>query len=125
MLIDDDPDDNFLHTKAIKKINLDVNVVAIDNGKEALGHLTNNSLPYPDLIFLDINMYAMSGWEFLELYDKLNKVHPHPILVMLSTSSHPADKLKAKQSGLVAEYVTKPLTELVLKIIIARYFTSL
>src|SRR5688572_14604805 len=73
MLIDDNPDDNFIHERAIKKINSESVVITKLSGADALSYLKSRETPCSDLIFLDINMPEMNGWEFLERYRKLDK----------------------------------------------------
>jgi CheY-like chemotaxis protein len=99
LLVDDNPDDNFYHERVIKK-----NI-------------------HPDLILLDINMPGMNGWEFLEEYNKLEKqFQSHAIVVMLTTSGNPDDKMKAKLFSSVSDFKTKPLTKEMLEDIIVKYF---
>jgi CheY-like chemotaxis protein len=124
MLIDDNPDDNFYHERQIKKSNLVASIIIKKAAREALNYLKSNDineLMRPDLIFLDINMPGMNGWEFLEEYDKLeNKLKSRVVIVMLTTSDNPSDMDRAKHS--VIEFKTKPLTEEMLKEIIDSYF---
>ena len=126
MLVDDDSDDNFFHERVIKQSNAANTVVAKQTGMDALEYLKlkkdDVQLP-PDLIFLDINMPGMNGWEFLEEYNKLDgKVKSCAIVVMLTTSENPDDKMKAKAMNLASGFKTKPLTQEMLEEIIAEYF---
>src|SRR5438445_13790262 len=99
MLVDDNPDDNFFHERVIKKDNAAEFVVAKQTGMDALEYLKSkksNEDPHPDLIFLDINMPGMNGWEFLEEYNKLDEIFKsRAIIIMLTTSENPDDKMKA------------------------------
>ena len=123
MLIDDNPDDNFFHEREIRKTNLASNVIAMNSGMQALEYLRSKTEPHADLIFLDINMPGMNGWEFLEEYNQLGKeLQSHAIVMMLTTSQNPDDKVKAEISGNVSEYITKPLTKEIFKEIVAKYF---
>lgn len=122
LLIDDDKATNFLHREIIMESGLVEKVVEIQSGYEALEYLEkmeNGQYPQPDIIFLDINMPAMSGWEFLEEYDKLDEGKKAKIVVvMLTTSINPDDKDMAKSKGLVNGFYNKPLTfEMIEKII--------
>src|SRR3984957_13115620 len=112
MLIDDSPDDNFFHKREIKKADIATTIITESSGEEALAYLKSNQEPHSDLIFLDINMPGMNGWEFLEEYSLLDDVlKSRATIIMLSTSDNPGDIAKAKQWSFVADYITKPLTK--------------
>lgn len=85
------------------------------NGKEAIdyyGELSASSTEhYPDLVFLDLNMPYMDGWEFLDefagnYYQQFNKTK----IVILSSSRTASEKNKALAYPMVVDYLTKPLT---------------
>lgn len=126
MLVDDNPDDNFFHERVILKNNAAASVVIKQSGKEALEYLKTKHLhsdKHPDLIFTDINMPGMNGWEFIEEYKKLDKaLQSLAIVVMLTTSENPDDKLKTQQANLPLDFKTKPLTKTMLDEIIGKYF---
>ena len=126
MLVDDDPDDNFFHERVIKKSDAANTVIAKQTGMAALEYLTSksdHSDTHPDLIFLDINMPGMNGWEFLIEYNQLDRaLQGYAIVMMLTTSQNPDDKAKAEVSGNISEYITKPLTKEILKDIVDKYF---
>ena len=126
MLVDDNHDDNFFHEREIKKIHLTNIVKTKNSGIEALEYLkskNSNKDPHPDLIFLDINMPGMNGWEFLEEYNKLDKeLQSHAIIIMLTTSQNPDDEARAKTWPFVSDYVTKPLTKEIMENIVNKYF---
>ncbi len=123
MLVDDNPDDNFFHEREIKKCNLDNAIIIKDNAEEALAYSKSRKKPPADLIFLDINMPGMNGWEFLEEYNKLDKeVQGRAIVIMLTTSSNPDDMIQAKEWDFVIDYITKPLTQKILQDVIQKYF---
>ena len=126
MLVDDDADDNFFHEREIKKVNVE-NIVIAENsamkGLEYLRSMKSNKDPYPDLIFLDINMPRMNGWEFLQEYNRLDKeLQTRAIIIMLTTSENPNDKLRAKTWDFVRDYISKPLTREIMREIIATHF---
>jgi CheY-like chemotaxis protein len=126
MLVDDNHDDNFFHEREIKKNNLAINVIAKKTGLEALDYLKSKKVipnMQPDLIFLDINMPGMNGWEFLKEYNQLDiKLHSEVIIIMLTTSDNPDDEAKAKTWDFVSDYITKPLTKEKMEVIVNRYF---
>ena len=125
MLVDDNPDDNFFHERVILKSNAANFVIAKQSGQEALEYLKNKHLhidKHPDLIFTDINMPGMNGWEFLEEYKKLDKsLQGMAIVIMLTTSDNPEDKKRAIASNVSLDFKTKPLTKAMLEEIIDHY----
>jgi CheY-like chemotaxis protein len=126
MLVDDNPDDNFFHEREIKKSDHSNIVVTKNTGIEGLAYLKSSKVtnePHPDLIFLDINMPGMNGWEFLQEYNELDKeLQSRAIIIMLTTSENPVDEARAKKWNFVSEYVTKPLTKELLKDISLKFF---
>ena len=117
MLVDDDKAVNFMNKKVIKNINLTNTIYEKYNGQEAIDFLLNNPEPLPNLIFLDINMPIMDGWEFIEKFEKISSeiTKNIEIIFMLTTSLNPDDKEKAKNMKLVKSLINKPLTEKKLK----------
>jgi CheY-like chemotaxis protein len=124
MLIDDDADDNFFHQIVLRETNITDNIQVVTSGFEALKYLTSESV-IPDLIFLDINMPKMNGWEFLQEYNKLNIAQKAKIIIiMLTTSLNPADEAKANNINDVVAFKSKPLTADALEDILNKYFTD-
>ena len=126
MLVDDNPDDNFFHERVIRKFDATIRVVVMESAKDALQHLRDKHLHeelHPDLIFLDINMPAMNGWEFLDEYRELDALlQDNIVVIMLTTSDNPDDRERAKLKLLTTEFLTKPLTKEMLVTIKGKYF---
>lgn len=104
------------------------NVISTQSGIEALNYLNgviNNEQIKPDLIFLDINMPAMNGWEFLAEFEKIEASFRDTIkVILLSTSSDPADVKKSIDKHPVDDYINKPLSFPLLNEVLENHFTS-
>lgn len=126
LLIDDDKATNFLHEMVIKRTDCTEKVVAVESGQEALDYLQfkeNGKNPQPDLIFLDINMPAMNGWEFLDKYNELDKREKgRVVLMMLTTSLNPDDLDKSRKISDVHGFMNKPLTQKMLNETLEKHF---
>ena len=123
MLVDDNPDDNFFHKREIHKVNKETAIITKSSAVEALEYLKSKKDPHSDLIFLDINMPGMNGWEFLKEYHQLDKeLQSQAMIIMLTTSENPDDVLKSKSLSFVTDYITKPLTKEKMEKISDKYF---
>ncbi|QQD19690.1 response regulator [Spongiibacter nanhainus] len=115
LLIDDDAATNFLHRMVIEECGICDAITEAGDGLEALEYLTTATevgYPQPDLIFLDINMPRMDGWEFLRSYGDLpDECKAGAVIAMLTTSLNPDDRERAKQFDCVHCFENKPLDE--------------
>jgi CheY-like chemotaxis protein len=130
LLIDDDEPTNFYTQLIVEESGCTNHITVAQGGQEALDYLAGSSAqsdascPKPDLIFLDINMPAMDGWEFLDNYRKLSKErHSEVIVVMLTTSLNPDDRQKAYSIPEISGFESKPLTEEKLDRILREHFS--
>lgn len=126
MLIDDCEATNYYNQIIIERLDCTNTVVTAQGGPKALDYLKHSSLDgnqIPDLIFLDINMPGMNGWEFLEEYEKLSNLkQAKVVLLMLTTSLNPDDQLRASNIKNVKGFVNKPLEAEKLHELLAEYF---
>ncbi len=127
LLVEDDESTNYYNKIIINKADITKHIQVTWNGKEAIEFLENRdsheNYSQPELIFLDINMPKMDGWDFLEEYEKLTDVQRGKIvIIMLTTSSNPDDLKKAENFPLITCFKHKPLTVDILKEIMEKYF---
>jgi CheY-like chemotaxis protein len=130
LVIDDDEPTNFFTAMILEESGCTRHTKIVQSGMEALEYLIKSEtvnpdpeFPSPDLIFLDINMPAMDGWEFLEEYKKLNKTQ-EMIVVMLTTSLFPEDRIKAKELQEISCFENKPLTAEKITSVLEKYFAN-
>lgn len=114
ILIDDDPINNFLNKMILKKSFDVVKVNDFTNPKDGLGFIKSEiNHTNPDgktIVFLDINMPTISGWDFLEAFELLDPtIKEQYNIYILSSSVDPSDINRARTNSLVMGFVEKPL----------------
>ena len=130
LLVDDDISTNFIHRRIVENTKINVAVKEITSAREALDYLTYSGkyaqvedAPKAGIIFLDINMPGMNGWDFMAEYKKLDEKHKARIVVvMLTTSLNPDDELHAAKVEEIATYLHKPLNMQAFSTIADKYF---
>jgi CheY-like chemotaxis protein len=132
LLVDDDVPTNYIHRRIVQNTNIEVNVKSITSAQEALDYLTfsgkyeHDDTLRPGIIFLDINMPGMSGWDFMEEYGKIDAAHKaRTIVIMLTTSLNPDDELMASANKEIVTYMHKPLNEDAFVKIAGKYFEEI
>lgn len=106
LLADDDRDDAELFAEALTSIDPPVEFEHVPDGQAVFSFLNNKSRPKPDVIFLDLNMPEMSGWQCLAKLKNDMYYREIPV-IMYSTSTNPRDREIAVELGAVG-LVTKP-----------------
>lgn len=132
LLIDDDEPTNFLNKLILEEMNCAEQIQIAKSGREAINFLTpdyhdknNNDLLMPDLVFLDINMPAMDGWEFLDLFTVFNAARKRKtVTIMLTTSLNPEDETRSKSIAQVSGYKRKPLSSGMVEEILDQFFSA-
>lgn len=106
LLVDDDATANYLSKELLERMNAAKEIEVAENCLRALKLIAQSS---PDVIFLDIKMPAIDGFDFLERLKAL-ALEKKIKVVMLTSSLRPEDKLRAFSYKAVIEYLEKPLT---------------
>lgn len=126
LMIDDDKATIFINKRIINRHNKFNNVVSALGGVEGLKYLKSidkNDDKKPQLIFLDLNMPCMSGWDFIEEYKNLDQEIINGVkLIILTTSSDPKDISKSKKMDTVNGFINKPLSLLSLDKVYETHF---
>ncbi len=115
-VIDDDIIYQFLIKEEIEYTNLVSSVLFFDDGQQAIQFINSKissklQAELPDIIFLDINMPIMDGWEFIEAYIAVKPFIGKKITIyMVSSSIDNRDLDKAKAINEISDYIIKPIT---------------
>ncbi|MBK9283614.1 MAG: response regulator [Sphingobacteriaceae bacterium] len=119
MLVDDNELDNFINEKIIESSEFAEKIYINTSSQSALEFLKNidlidleNTNVFPDIIFIDLNMPIIDGFQFIEA---LNEIESDRVKkcrrVILTSSVHPEDRLKAESISGDILFINKPLTK--------------
>lgn len=119
MLIDDNEIDNLINQKMIEAANIAEHIYTHTGARSAIEFLRNlekleneTKQVLPDVIFLDIDMPLMDGFQFLDEFEKLSETTKNKCkVVMLTSSINPQDVNKSKKYIYVKKYINKPLSQ--------------
>jgi CheY-like chemotaxis protein len=103
-IIDDDPDDQEFLIEAIKEIEPSIECYTAINGQEGLMRLETGAVPFPSLVFLDLNMPRTDGRKFLTAIKKHARFCSIPVVVY-STSDNDRDRYEVMELGATAYLV--------------------
>jgi CheY-like chemotaxis protein len=113
MCVDDDPITLMLFKKVVYKAAFAKEIIEATNGEEAIRLINSISdqAIQPQLIFLDLNMPVMGGWEFLDLFNNSSYYTSNKTKIVILTSTiDPEDINKSKTYPNVIEFLSKPIT---------------
>lgn len=122
LLIEDDPITIMVCDRILKMTGFGAEIISKTNGQEAMTYLkelvdTNQTIP--EIIFLDINMPVMNGWDFLSEFAEIKNMFSFiPKVFILSSTVDPEDTRKAQSYDCVVGSISKPLTKLHLEEIV-------
>ncbi|MEW7277088.1 response regulator [Aquimarina sp. 2201CG1-2-11] len=117
LLVDDSEATNFFNKMMIQKTGYADEILIAKNGEEALDYIKSGI--FPSVIFLDINMPVMNGWEFLTAYQKLSsEFKKSKIVLMIGAELINGDKKMAEEMPDIITHSPKHLTkELITKVV--------
>jgi CheY-like chemotaxis protein len=119
LLIDDSYIDNLINRKILDNDNFAESITVIESPKEAFNYIRDLYLEgkeLPEVIFLDLRMPLMNGFEFLKALMDLPDMGPDKIRIYVLTSSlDPEDIKRVKENHLVTRFISKPLTSQILQ----------
>ena len=128
LLVDDDETTNYLNHRLLSRMEIASDIRVVTDGEEAINYLrqafaATTDHPRPELIFVDIKMSGMDGFEFLEEYQRLAADEKEgTVMLMLTSSASFYDLEKLKQFPDVRRHYSKPLTESDVREILQTYF---
>ena len=128
LLIDDDDTTNYLNQRLLSRMEAASDIRVVTNGEEALDYLNKafngeENHPKPDLIFVDIKMSVMDGFEFLDEYQRFEDDKKlRTVMLMLTSSASFYDLERLKKYPEVRKHYSKPLAEADVREIMETYF---
>jgi CheY-like chemotaxis protein len=120
LFIDDDPITLMLCKMVITKASFSKEIATAKNGEEALQYFDtlkqinpgSDLKKQPQLIFLDLNMPVMGGWEFLDSFSAADySDYNETKVIILSSTIDPEDREKSKKYSMVIDFLSKPISK--------------
>ena len=114
MIVDDNEIDNYIVKVLLKNNNIASEILEFDSGIKAIEYLEiNKNTPenLPEIIFLDIYMPLVDGFQFMELFNKIeSKLLRNCRVCIVSSSIDNHDIVRTKSDKNIFTFVTKPIT---------------
>ena len=113
-VIDDSEMDRYILSRVVNKCCFSKELIEFNMARKAINYLreNQNNETAPEIIFLDINMPEMNGFEFLESLNSFPESLKNQFnVVMLTSSNNPADSERAFKNPLVRGYLNKPINQ--------------
>jgi CheY-like chemotaxis protein len=123
LLIDDDPGDTLLHRRVITGCNAARSIIEKRSVDDAIRYLAQPQGARPELILLDVQLPPKSGWDFLREFQCLPlAARQLTAVVMLTSCGDPANRRQGSESGMLVDYLVKPLTREALLAVLEKHF---
>ena len=115
IVVDDDRSNNLICQCSLRRFSAETEIKTFLDAEIALQYIKDSynedKTEIPTVIFLDINMPAITGWEFLEIFkDFSDSIKKQFVIYMLTSSIDSRDQEKAEQNPLVQGFLSKPLS---------------
>ena len=114
MIIDDDLVSQYSTRYVVSQCENDALIYISDSAEDALVQLSqflSTGEGFPDVIFLDLVMPGMGGWEFIEEFQKMSGRSKNTKIYILSAFTSSKDRNKAKNNSFIAGFFDKPITK--------------
>ena len=112
-IVDDDLIYRFTMVKTLESIKLPMDIMVFTDGEKAINFMLDNldnEPEYPDVIFLDIDMPVMDGFQFMEEFIKIKpRIGKSITIYMVSSSIDPVDIERANNISAISDYIIKPI----------------
>jgi CheY-like chemotaxis protein len=112
-IVDDDIIFQFTLTRVINHNKQAERIITFSDGEKVIQYLTDNKKNIeniPDIIFLDVNMPIMDGWQFMEEYATIKADIKKKVNIFLwSSSINPIDINRANEISEISDYIIKPI----------------
>ena len=114
LVIDDNYIDNLVTRRLLEICNFAKNIILTESPEDAIESLRNGTV-VPDVIFLDIRMPLMDGFEFMKEFEKLDISKKNIKIYLLSSSLDPLDIQRSSDNEYITQLIHKPLTRQILE----------